>query len=123
MGCGFISRLRFPFLIITRTLSPLSNNRFVNLRLAASIVVCYWCTARYEEAMKLIVGNMQKRGLSVRVMIKKGKRNLEMKPQLAVVQPNSRESVGNYCPVKILEAYMRRRLKIALSLLNHNTHT
>ena len=92
--------------------AALSNNRFVNLRLAASIVVCFWCTARYEEAMKLIVGNVQKRGLSMRVMIKKGKRNLEMKPQLAVVQPNSKESVGNYCPVKILEAYMRRRRSI-----------
>ena len=79
-----------------------NENRFVNLHLAATIVVCYWCTARYEEASKLSVGNVMKRGLSMRVMIKNGKHNLEMKPQLAVIHPNSKEAVGNFCLDKIL---------------------
>ena len=71
--------------------------------------MCYWCTARYEEASKLSVGNVTKRGLSMRVMIKKGKRNLEMKPKLAVIQPNSKDAVGNFCHVKILNTYLLRR--------------
>ena len=71
--------------------------------------MCYWCTARYEEAKKLSVGNIKKRGLSMRVMIKKGKRNLEMKSQLAVIQPNSNDAVGNFCTVKILNTPLLHR--------------
>ena len=78
-----------------------NENCFVSLRLATTIVVCFWCTARYEEASKLSVGNVMKQGLSMRVMINKDKHNLEMKPQLAVIHPNSKEAVGNLCPVKI----------------------
>ena len=45
--------------------AALANDCFVSLRLAATIIVCYWCTARYEEAMKLNVGNITKQGLSM----------------------------------------------------------
>ena len=45
-------------------------------------------------------------------MIKKGKHNLEMKPQLGVIHPNSKEAVGNFCPVKILNTYLLCRRSI-----------
>ena len=80
--------------------------------MATTIVVCYWCTARYEEASKLNVGNVMKQGLSMRVMIKKGKQNLKMKPQLTVIQPNSKDAVGNFCPFKILNTYLLCRRSI-----------
>ena len=81
---------------------------FVDLFLAATFFVCFLCTARYEEAKKISVGNITKPGLSMRVMIKKGKHNLEIKSQLAVIQLNSQEDVGNFYPVKILNTYLLR---------------
>ena len=38
----------------------------------------------------------------MQVMIKKGKCNLEIKSQLTVIQLNSKDAVGNFCTVKIL---------------------
>ena len=51
------------------------TNDFVNQRQAALYVIMYWCTARFEEAAALTVGQVVKRGLSLQVNIKKGKTN------------------------------------------------
>ena len=81
MTQGDLERIGFtPEQIQALLKAALANeNRFVSLRMAATIVVCFWYTARYEEVSKLSVGNVMKRGFSMRVMIKKGKHNLEMK--------------------------------------------
>ena len=58
--------------------------------MAALIVVLYWGTARFEEAAALILENVHKRGLTFRVVVKKGKMNQVKQPR----------------PVKVLTRYI-----------------
>merc|ERR1712237_7693 len=78
-----------------------ATNDFVNQRQAALYVIMYWCTARFEEAAALTVGQVVKRGLSLQVNIKKGKKNQEKKLQQCSIHPNSLGSSGNFDPVLI----------------------
>ena len=94
------------------------TNTFVNQRQAALYIIMYWCTARFEEANALTVGQVVKKGLSFLVNIKKGKSNQEKKLYQCFIHPNSSGSFGNFDPVLIFAEY----LKLRKSFVNTNAN-
>ena len=54
------------------------------------IACLFWGNARFEEVAAITMQHVEKRGASIRVMIKKGKCNQVKKPQVLVIHPTSK---------------------------------
>ena len=97
--------------LLKLSLEEKGTKDFVGLRQAAMYIIMYWCTARFEEADDLRIGQIVKRGSSLQVNIKKGKMNQDRRLQQMYIHPNSSGQVGNFDPVNVLEEYITIRKK------------
>merc|ERR1712115_616935 len=55
---------------------------------------------------------VSKKGASLELQIRKGKKNQTKKLQRCIVHPNAKAYAGNFCPVAILDTYLAARLKL-----------
>ena len=91
------------------------TNDFVNQRQVALYIILYWCSARFEEAATLSVGEIFNGRLSLHFNIKKGKKNQWNKLQLCWIHHNFSGSLGNFDPV----FYLWKVSKLQEMLCNH----
>ena len=93
-------------------LSENGPDNLVGIRQAALYAAMYWGTARFEEIIPLQIRQIVKKGASLELQIRKGKKNQTKKLQRCIVHPNAKAYAGNFCPVAILDTYLAARLKM-----------
>ena len=116
MEAGSLNRLGFEpehvQYLFKAALSENGPDNVVGIRQAALYAAMYWGTARFEEIVPLQIRQIVKKGASLELQIRKGKRNQTKKLQRCIVHPNAKAYAGNFCPVAILDSYLAARRKL-----------
>ena len=66
----------------------------------------YYMSARFEEVKELELRQIGKKGVSIELLVYKGKRNQTRQLQRVVIHPNSMSHMGKACPVALLDDYL-----------------
>ena len=85
---------------------PLAD--FVRYRQVAIYALMYYMSARFEEVRKLELRQISKKGVSMELLIYKGKKNQTRQLQRVVIHPNSMSHTGKKYPFALLVDYSFR---------------
>ena len=80
--------------LIHKAVYELGPDSFVGFRQAALYALMYYGTARFEELKELELRQISKKGASIEIQIRKGKRNQTRTLQRCIIHPNSLEFRG-----------------------------
>ena len=92
--------------LIHKAVYEFGPDSFVGVRQAAFYPFLYYGTARFEEVKELELRQISKKGASIEIQIRKGKRNQTRKLQQCIIHPNSLEYKGKMCPVGLIVCYL-----------------
>ena len=66
----------------------------------------YYISARFEEVKELELRQIGKKGVSMELLVYKGKNNQTRQLQRVVIHPNSMSHTGKTCPFALLDDYL-----------------
>ena len=69
-------------------------------------------SAHFEEVRQLELGQIGKKGVSMELLIYKGKKNQTRQLQRVIIHPHSMKHTGKGCPVALLDDYLGFRYSL-----------
>ena len=93
-------------ILYKNALSDEGIGSFVRTRQAAIYALMYYMSTSFEEVKELELKQIGKKGVSMELLVYKGKKNQTRQLQRVVIHPNSMSHTGKTCLVALLDDYL-----------------